>query len=104
MKTTTKIIKQIEAYVKQNSTIYVNYSRWYIGVTNNPEIRKSQHKSLNNEEPYAWKHWYCYSKENALDIEKYFHQKGMLETDKTGGVADDSKYVYVYKKYPTILD
>lgn len=104
MKTTTKIKKQIEKYVKENSNFFVDYSRWYIGVTNNPEIRKNQHKSLNNKEPNFWKHWYCYSKENALEIEKYFHKKGMLETSKTGGVAEDSKYVYVYKKYLTILD
>jgi predicted GIY-YIG superfamily endonuclease len=104
MKTTTKIIRQIEAYVKQKSTIIIDYKRWYIGVTNNPSIRKSQHKSLNNEEPYFWKHWYCYSKENALTVEKYFHKKGMLNTSKQGGTAENSKYVYVYKKYPTLID
>jgi len=38
-------------------------------------------------------------------IETYFHSKGMLNTDDKGGYdKENSKYVYVYKKHPTILD
>lgn len=99
-----KIIRQIEYWVKKNSTISILYSNWYVGVTNSPPQRKSQHKSKLGSEPCFWKEYNASTKEIALAIELLYHKKGMTESVKIGGVKPDSKFVYVYKKYPTIFD
>lgn len=102
--TAKKIIRKIEYWVKKNSTISVVYGNWYVGVTNTPHIRKGQHKIKIETEPYFWQEYNARTKEIALAIESRFHRKGMKESHKTGGVRAESKYVYVYKKYPTIFD
>ncbi len=102
--TEKQIRRKIEAWVKENSTLSVDYSRWYVGVTNNENARKSQHKSQQGKELYFWQSFNARSRKLALAIELHFHKKGMLEKDVPGGTAQDSKLVYVYKKYPTILD
>lgn len=102
--TAKNIIRKIEYWVKNNSTISILYGNWYVGVTNKPHISKGQHKSKIDADPYFWKEYNSRSKEIALAIELHFHKKGMKESHKTGGVSTDSKYVYVYKKYPTIFD
>jgi predicted GIY-YIG superfamily endonuclease len=103
--TAKKIIKEIETYVFENSTLYVEYSNWYCGITNNPNARKSGHKTNNNKTPALWKHFNARSVKISLKIETYFHKKGMLDTDDKGGYdKDNSKFIYIYKKHPTILD
>lgn len=102
--TAMKIIRKIEYWVKKNSTISVMYKNWYVGVTNAPHIRKRQHKTKIETEPYFWQEYNARTKEIALAIETRFHKKGMKESHKTGGVRTETKYVYVYKKYPTIFD
>jgi len=106
MKTETEkqIIRKINAWAKKNSTLEIDYKRWYIGVTNNEQARKSKHKSAIGGDIYFWQAYNARSKKLALAIELYFHNKGMLETKLPGGTAEDTKMVYVYKKYPTILD
>lgn len=102
--TAKKIIRKIEYWIQKNSTISVAYENWYIGVTKAPPTRKGQHKSKIETEPYFWQEYNARTKEIAVAIEARFHRKGMKESHKTGGVRIDSKYVYVYKKYPTIFD
>jgi len=103
-KTAKQVIKLIEQHLKEQSSFKIDYTRWYCGVTNNPSSRKSNHKAKTKHEPYFWIHYYCRSKNISLAIEKYYHDKGMLETDQKGNVQEDSYYFYVYKKYPTIVD
>ena len=104
-KTAKKIIKEIELQVSENSTLYVEYSNWYCGITNNPTVRKSGHKSKNNRKPAFWKSFNARSVKISLSIETHFHKKGMLDTDDKGGYdKEKSKFIYVYKKHPTILD
>jgi len=104
-KTAKKIIKEINAFTFENSTFKVKYSRWYCGITNKPATRKSGHKSTNNRTPALWKSFNARSVKIALAIETYFHKKGMLDTDDKGGYDKvKSKFIYIYKKHPTILD
>lgn len=103
-KTAKQVIKLIEKHLKEHSNFIIDYNRWYCGVTNNPIKRKSGHKTKNKTEPYFWTHYYCRSKNISLALEKYYHDKGMLETDQQGNVVEDSCYFYVYKKHPTIVD
>ena len=104
-KTAKKIIKEIESHIFQNSTFYVVYDNWYCGITNNPISRQNAHKSKNGKTTFLWESYNARSVNIALAIETYFHSKGMLNTDDKGGYdKENSKYVYVYKKHPTILD
>lgn len=104
-KTAKRIIKEIESHISENSTLYVVYSNWYCGVTNNSNKRKSGHKTKDNITPALWKCFNARSVKIALDIETYFHKKGMLDTDEKGGYdKTTSKFIYVFKKHTTILD
>ena len=103
-KTAKQIIRLINRHLSENSSFVIDYTRWYIGVTNNPLARKSSHKSKNQCEVYFWNHYYCRSVNVSLAIEQYYHKKGMLETNLVGNALTNSYYVYVYKKYPTIID
>ena len=104
-KTARKIIKEINTHISENSTFAIKYQRWYCGITNNPNTRKSGHKAKNNKVPALWKPFNARSVKIALAIETYLHKKGMLDTDDKGGYdKEKSKFIYVYKKHPTILD
>ena len=103
--TAKKIIKEIELYISENSTFFIKYENWYCGITNNPNTRKSGHKTKNNTVPALWKPFNARSVKISLAIETYFHKKGMLDTDDKGGYdKEKSKFIYIYKKHPTILD
>jgi len=102
--TAKRIKKEIEAHVRGYSNFFVVYSNWYIGITNNVSKRKTQHKTANKGDLYFWVDYNARSRRIAEAIELYFHKKGMLETEKVGGAKEDSKYIYVYKKHPTIVD
>jgi len=102
--TAKSIVRKIEYWVKKNSTVYVEYKNWYVGITNKPHKRKAGHKTNIKAEPYFWQEYNARSRQIAEAIEKRFHDKGMREARHAGGVRMDSKYVYVYKKYPTIFD
>lgn len=102
--TAKSIVRKIKYWVEKNSTVFVDYSNWYIGITNKPHIRKSQHAVNIEGKPYFWQEYNARSRQIAEAIEKSFHDRGMKEKRHAGGARDDSKYVYIYKKYPTIFD
>ncbi len=101
--TAKSIISKIERWVEKHSTAWVVYGNWYIGITNNPNARASAHKSANGH-LYFWNEYDARSRRIAEAIETRFHNKGMKERDLKGGARDDSRYVYVFKKHPTIAD
>ena len=69
-----------------------DYTIYTIGITDNPDRRKSEHKSDGKSVQY-WKHWKADSETVARNVEKYFGDKGM----KGGGGGDtNGKYVYVF--------
>ena len=75
------IIAAIENFVS-------NYSYWTIGVTDDPNRRKTQH-----DNPSPWYQWNADSETVARDVEAYFLQKGMKGDTGGGGNAD---YVYIF--------
>lgn len=111
VKTNTKIggIKRaIENHIATKngrSQIVVLYGNWYCGVTNDETRRKADHKYGKNISALYFKAWDAESKDNALLVEKHFHQQGMKGLSKSpGGVRSSSKYVYIFKRYTTIAD
>lgn len=65
-----------------------DYSIWTIGVTDEPDRRKTQH-----DNPKHWKQWNADSEDDARSIEKHFVEKGMKGDTGGGGSAD---YVYIF--------
>lgn len=102
--TAKEIIKDIKRWRMKNSILEIDYSRWYCGITNNPYTRKNQHKSKNGSDPYAWLELDARSRRIAEAVETYFHDRGMKDSDSKGGSAENSKFIYVYKKRPTWFD
>ncbi|MCD4792434.1 MAG: hypothetical protein K8R54_04315 [Bacteroidales bacterium] len=96
--------KEFLDWVYSNSTIKSDYSRWYAGMTNKTNIRKTDHNSkMPNGTPF-WKKINCKSRKIAESLETSLHKLGFLNTDKKGGIDDNSTYVYIFKQYPTIFD
>lgn len=77
---------------KPNLTLDQKYSSWYIGVTDNPDERKSSHKSNGMNVTY-WRSWPASSETIARSVEKYFIKKGM-DGDAGGGM--NPTYVYIF--------
>lgn len=82
------IMKEIESRVMSES--HKNYKLWTVGVTDNPDERKSQHKSEDKNVDH-WKHWDADSEDDAREIEGHFKDKGMK-----GGVGGRGKADFVY--------
>lgn len=86
------IIGAIEYRIENSKT--VDYSKWQIGLTHNPEERKQEHKNEGLNTKY-WKQWEADSLSDAGEIESYFiNKKGMK--GGTGGNLNRHKTVYVY--------
>lgn len=100
------IIAEIMAHTQLHAKLVnADHTRWYCGITNNPDARSTAHKSKNGNEPYAWKEWNAKSRRIAEAIETYCHDiLKMKDKDTKGGGKDDSKYIYVYKKHTSIFD
>lgn len=69
-----------------------DYSIWTIGITDDPNRRKSEHENDDKSVKY-WKHWKADNETVARNVEKHFLDKKM----KGGGGGDTSgNYVYVF--------
>ena len=64
-----EIISKIEKHVNSK------YRSWYVGITNDEERRKDEHRIEENVS--CWKSWETDSPEDAEYIEKYFIDKNM---------------------------
>lgn len=64
------------------------YSSWTIGVTDNPNTRRSQHGN-----PKHWHHWRADTHGIARSVEKHFIDKGM---NGAGGGPGTPNYVYIF--------
>jgi len=82
-----EIIDAIESKVDSTS-----YDKLTIGTTDNPECRKSKHKS-EGKSIAQWEHWKADTETIARKIEKHFLDKGM-KNDIGGG--EHPTYVYVF--------
>lgn len=104
-KTYIKVRKEIKEWMSENSTFVIDNSRWYVGITNDANRRKKEHQIKNNKLCKFWKVWNMKSVRLSLSLETSFHTLGLLDKDTKGGYDRKlSKYIYVYKKKPTIMD
>ena len=69
-----------------------SYDIWTIGITNDPERRKNEHKNEGRSVTH-WSHWKANSETIARNVEKYFLDKGMKGG---GGGGENPRYVYVF--------
>lgn len=101
------IKRAINSYIstkKGKSDFFIDHSNWYIGVTNNAQVRKVQHQRQKNISALYYKAWDAETKSNALAIEKHFHDLGMKDKASSGGAVETTKYVYVFKINPNMID
>lgn len=101
------IKRAIEYYIHPNnkrSDIIRVYGNWYIGITNNTQIRKAQHIKEKSTKALYFNYWDAGNKITAVEIEKYFHSLGMKDNATIGGAKSDSCYVYIFKLRTTIAD
>jgi hypothetical protein len=102
-KTAQNLILSITKWRNNHSLITAKNERWYIGITNNSSKRKKEHEiDAKNEgfEVSYFEFWDAKTVNIALAVETYWHDRGMLETDRKGNFKVTSRYIYVYKKYP----
>jgi len=86
------------------SFLYVDYSNWYIGITNDPSVRKAQHEYQKQLTAMHFQWWEAGSKDNALEIEEYFQDAGMQDKKGAGGAKKNSTMVYIFKINTHFLD
>ncbi len=67
---------------------------WVIGLTNDALRRYNEHKTLLGHNPRHWRYWLCNSYKDALELEKYFFDKGY--NVGLGGTAPNSLILYMY--------
>jgi len=90
--TTQEAKNAINNYILGNGG---EYSKWYVGITSNPEERLfSEHNVTKNNS--AWIYCPCLSSISARNVESYF-LKERRALGGGGGGDDDSIYVYAYK-------
>jgi len=80
--TEQEIIAEIEVHIKGN------YSVWTIGVTDDPDRRRTEHGN-----PKCWHHWNASTEQVARRIETYFTDKGC---EGAGGGKGNANYVYIF--------
>ena len=100
MFTRYRIKRKIKRWVRAKSLFWIRYSKWYVGITNNPNLRLSQHRTGKLRKPRFFMAWDAESLFNARTIEKHFGQlgKGMKGGKALGNVRKTTHWVYVYKR------
>lgn len=103
-KTYKSIVGKINAHIKKNSTIVADNSRWYVGISNDAKRRNAEHTRKFGDKICYFKSFYAYSKEIASQIEDYYAKKGTINAPGSRGATEESKWVYVFKAKPTLID
>lgn len=96
-KTYRSLVARINRYIKENSWTNTPLSRWYVGITNDPSRRKSEHQAKFGLDIRDYAVFYAYSKKIASQVEDYFSKKGTSNAAGSRGANDDSRWVYVYR-------
>ena len=89
MSTRAAIIAAIDSLVANRSS---PYGTWTIGVTDDPDRRRSEHKNR-GEDMQWWHRWDADTEMDARAVEQHFLSKGMQGGPGGQGQAD---YVYVF--------
>lgn len=100
-KTYRSINSQISAWVNKNSVLWTDKGRWYAGVTNDEKRRKIEHTVKNDEKMTAWKCWNAKTLRISSALEDSLSHRGFSNAPFTRGAKETSKFIYVYKKFPT---
>ena len=103
-KTYKSIVAKINAHMKLHSYLCVDAERWYVGISNSPVRRNGEHTRKFGEDIKFFKSFYAYSMKIASQVEDYFSKKGTINACGSRGATEDSKWVYVFKANPTVLD
>lgn len=90
------IREAIKRFVESNSILFTDYTNWYIGITNKVGTRRNQHQNNHGRQFNLFKYWEAVSAREAADLEREFQKAGMHGAG--GGWAQDSYYIYVYKR------
>jgi hypothetical protein len=69
-----------------------SYSRWTIGITDDPVRRRKEHDD-EGKNTLCWHDWKADTETIARNVEKYFQDKGMKGS--TGG-GEHPNYVYIF--------
>lgn len=94
----SSIKSQITKHIKSSmGSENPRYKGWYVGITNNLERRKAEHR-INVLGIKFWKTFEAESMENANEIEAYFNEKGTSNRPSKNGAVNNSKFVYAFKK------
>ncbi len=88
-----QIIIEIDRRV--SSEEHKDYQYWTIGVTNDPERRKEEHRNA-GKRIYWWTHWRANSEAEARKLEQYFLDKGMKGDTGGGNPRDKPDNVYIF--------
>lgn len=91
-----KIKTEFSKFVKENSKKEVEFSKWYVGITNAVKRRIAEH-NVNKGKIKLFTSKYAFSLENANEIEKIFAKIGTANAVQKGGANTSSKYVYIFK-------
>ncbi len=92
-----RIIKKILSYTNYHKP-KSDYSSWYIGTTNNLEIRTSAHKSEYGIKELPKLHsWECQTAKQAQNIEKYMIEKYKFD-GALGNWTPETNIIYVFYK------
>ena len=103
-KTYKSIVAKINAHIKANSVVAADYSRWYAGISNDPLRRNDEHTRTFGDQICYFKSFNARTKEIASQIEDHFASKGTINAPGSRGANDNSKWVYVFKAKPTMID
>ena len=78
--------------ISEIAKVVRTYHLWTIGITADPEQRKSQHKS-DGKDVSSWRQWKADTEQQARNVEHYFLDKGI---EGGGGGGDRPTYVYIF--------
>lgn len=96
--TATAIKSQITKHIKSSmGSEKPRLKNWYVGITNNTERRKAEHRV----NVLGLEYWQTFEAENmgkANEVEAYFSNKGTVNKPSKNGANKNSKFVYVFKK------
>jgi len=92
-----EVIKQeMSQFIENNNGTDINYSKWYVGITDDPQRRLFQEHKVKKEEG-PWIYRQCSNCSIAREVEEYLLAK--YKTDGGNGGGNNSTiYVYAYKK------
>lgn len=72
------------------------FELWYCGITNNEKRREAEHNAKKGIVEF-WKCENAKKKDNANEIEQYYHFKGTKNSPHTHGAIETSKWVFIFK-------